>query len=132
MISRVELRKMARAKYRDAVNLHEKRRYDAALYICGYAVEMMLKARICRTLKWEGFPENNTEFRRFQSLRTHDLAILLQFSGVESKIKSDYIFEWSTALEWSPELRYQSVGSTSADASSKMLESSHILMRALV
>ena len=31
--------------------------YDAAVYLCGYAVEIALKVHLCRTLDWAEFPE---------------------------------------------------------------------------
>jgi hypothetical protein len=31
-------------------------RFDGAFYLSGYAVELALKARICRTLKWRATP----------------------------------------------------------------------------
>ncbi len=62
MLTRPELRQIARARLADAAALHDKRRYDGAIYICGYAVEVALKARICQTLSWNGFPETRSEF----------------------------------------------------------------------
>jgi HEPN domain-containing protein len=54
MISRTDLRAIARALLRDAEALLAAKRYDGAFHICGYAVELALKARICRT-----FAQNN-------------------------------------------------------------------------
>jgi HEPN domain-containing protein len=56
MIARDELRRIAWGRLRDAELLLNGGRYDGAAYLCGYAVELTLKARICRTLKWAGFP----------------------------------------------------------------------------
>jgi len=49
---------------------------------------LALKARICRTLKWRDFPQSGREFDDFRSLRTHDLEILLKFSGIWERVKS--------------------------------------------
>ncbi|MBI1923693.1 HEPN domain-containing protein, partial [Candidatus Poribacteria bacterium] len=81
MISKDDLRKIARAKLKDAEVLYKNRRYDGAVYLCGYTIETVLKARICRTLKWEGFPSTRSEFQSYQSFRTHDLVVLLTLSG---------------------------------------------------
>jgi hypothetical protein len=62
MATRNELRTLARARLKDAQLLFAAKRYDAATYVCGYAVEMALKARICQTLGWTNFPETNKEF----------------------------------------------------------------------
>ncbi|MEN8219542.1 MAG: HEPN domain-containing protein, partial [Pseudomonadota bacterium] len=64
MIKRTELRKLARARLKEAQLLFAVKRYDAATYLSGYAIEMALKARICQTLKWTDFPETNKEFIR--------------------------------------------------------------------
>jgi HEPN domain-containing protein len=64
MATITELRTLARARLKDAQTLFVAKRYDAATYLCGYAVELALKARICKTLKWTGFPETNKEFLR--------------------------------------------------------------------
>ena len=50
MISRTELRRIARARLRDAEVLFGAGRYDGAIYVCGYAIELTLKARICRVM----------------------------------------------------------------------------------
>lgn len=56
MISCRSLRKMAMERLRDSRALLATRRYDGAVYIGGYVVELALKARICKTLGWAGFP----------------------------------------------------------------------------
>lgn len=62
MLTRQELRRIAHARLRDAESLFRARRYDGATYLCGYALEVMLKARICATLHWNDFPETGGEF----------------------------------------------------------------------
>jgi hypothetical protein len=73
MTTKYDLRAIARARLRDAQALLAAKRFDAASYLCGYAVEIALKARICKTLGWDGFPQTAKEFRGFQSVKTHDL-----------------------------------------------------------
>jgi len=110
MISAKVLRSIGRARLTDAKVLLKARRYDGSFYLCGYAVELALKARICRALQWSGFPESAREFDGLQSLRTHDLETLLRFCRAERRIKSSYIAEWSVALTWRPEWRYRAIG----------------------
>lgn len=58
MIAITDLHGTAREYLRAAKLLRTRHSYDAAVYLCGYAVEIALKARICRTLKWTtGFPK---------------------------------------------------------------------------
>ncbi len=90
-----------------------------------------MKAKICETLKWKGFPSTNKEFVNYQSFKTHSLDVLLTFSGVEEKIKKRYLTEWSVAAEWDPEARYKPVGKVSEGDSKLMIESSKTLIAAL-
>jgi len=121
MIVTNDLKSTARARLRDAEVLLKAKRFDGAFYLCGYAVELALKARICRTLKWPGFPETNKEFEGLQSIKTHDLEILLRFSGVEDRVKTKYFAEWSQVLDWNPQKRYQSSGQTTSQQATDMV-----------
>ena len=107
------------------------KRYDGASYLCGYAVEVGLKAKICETLKWKGFPSTNKEFANYQSFKTHSLDVLLTLSGVEEKVKKRYLVEWSVVAEWDPEARYKPTGKVSEADSKLMIDSTKALMAAL-
>ena len=131
MIARNDLRKIARAKLKDAEILYKNRRYDSAIYLCGYAVEAILKARICRTLKWSGFPETRGEFQNYQSLRTHNLNVLLSLSGVQEKILTEYPMEWRRVSEWSSEMRYLPIGTTPQSHVLDMIEATKVLVKVL-
>jgi hypothetical protein len=110
MISTKDLRAIAGARLRDAEVLLAGKRFDGAFYTCGYAVELALKARICRTLKWSGFPESAQDFKGLQSVKTHDLEVLLKFSGIEARVLAKHAAEWTVVRAWNPEQRYQAVG----------------------
>ena len=131
MIACTDLVRRARAHLRDAELLHANQRYDGAVYLCGYAVEIALKARICRTLKWTTFPAaSGTE--RFKSFLIHNLETLLLFSGVEGKIKPALAAEWSTVKDWNPEQRYSPVGTQSRSAAEDMIAATRIILRVLI
>lgn len=130
MISRTELKKLARARLVDSKVLYEERRYDGAVYLSGYAIELALKARICRTLKWAEFPLSTKEFESYKSLRTHNLDVLLSLSGIESKIKAGYFTEWSVIATWDPEVRYKSTKAKRTDALA-MIDAVERLLRVL-
>jgi hypothetical protein len=51
MISVAELRKIVSARLKDAEILYTANRFDGAFYLCGYAVELALKIKVCKTLK---------------------------------------------------------------------------------
>lgn len=131
MLTIAELRQIPRARLADAESLLEAKRYDSAAYLCGYAVELALKARICRTLHWEGFPEAPTEFRDLQSFRTHDLAVLLHLSGIQGKVKTQFLSQWAAISLWNPESRYNPVGSTSPQDAALMIEAAKVFARVL-
>jgi len=113
MIAKTELKRIAAARLLDAEALVNAQRLDGAVYLCGYAVEIALKARICDTLNWADFPESSNEFQGLLSFKTHDFNTLLRLSGVEDRIKMSYLAEWSILKLWKPELRHAKTGTAS-------------------
>ncbi|MGI8782787.1 MAG: HEPN domain-containing protein [Acidobacteriota bacterium] len=89
MITTADVRRIAHARLKDAKVLFAGKRYDGAIYLCGYAIELGLKTRICRALNWQGYPESRKEFEGLQSFKTHDLDLLLRLGGREQIIKGD-------------------------------------------
>lgn len=130
MIAIQDLRTIARTRLNDAEHLLRGRQFDGGVYLCGYAVELALKARICRTLKWHGFPGTQPEFRGYQSFRTHDLKVLLHLSGREDRVKSALKAEWREVSWWSPDARY-TAGTATRDKLITMIESTRKLLRVL-
>ena len=94
MLKSRDLKNIAQARLVDCDILLKKNRYDGAIYLCGYAIETALKARICRVLKWPEFPSTKNEFKGYTTFKTHDLDILLSLSGIEKKIKGNYFADW--------------------------------------
>jgi len=131
MLNRSELWKIARARLADAKALHASRRYDGAVYLCGYAVEVALKARICKTLKWDGYPSTASEFQDYRTFRTHNLDVLLRLTGAEKTIKTELPAQWSVVASWDPEARYKNVGSTTKQDAELMIDSARGLLARL-
>jgi hypothetical protein len=131
MLARSDLTKIARARLRDAEVLYRSRKYDGAIYLCGYAVEIALKARICKALAWLGYPSTGGEFQNYQSFRTHNLHVLLRLSGVEERAKTTLMTEWSAVAAWDPEARYKPIGSATRQVAELMIASAMVLLRAL-
>ena len=131
MVPKAELKKISRGKLKDADVLRLAGRYDGAVYLCGYAVEIALKAKICTTLKWTGFPSTRREFEGYQSFRTHDLDVLLHLSGVEGKIKTKHLAEWSIVVTWDPEVRYRVIGAASAQDAVDMIQATRTILGAI-
>jgi hypothetical protein len=107
MLARKDMKKLAWTRIKDAEALLDADRLDGATYVCGYAVELCLKERICRTLKWQGYPHGRGEFQDYSSFRTHKLEVLLRLTGREAYVKKSFMAEWSAVMDWSPETRYE-------------------------
>jgi HEPN domain-containing protein len=131
MITRAELRKIARARLEDAEVLARAGRYDGAIYLCGYVVEIVLKARICKTLSWSGYPSMAGEFQNYRTFQTHNLDVLLHLAGVERKVKTTLFAEWSAVATWDPEVRYKPIGSATKQDAELMIAAAQRLLRAL-
>lgn len=78
MLRVTDLRRIARARLRDAEILSRARCFDGSVYVCGYAVEIALKARICRTLRWTGSPDSSAEFSPPGSASAADAEAMLR------------------------------------------------------
>jgi hypothetical protein len=126
-----QLRAISEARLQDAVVLLENDRVDGAAYLCGYAIELALKARICITLSWDGFPQTRSEFENYSSFRTHKLDVLLMLSGQEKRIKAEQLEEWSKVAPWDPEARYKAVGHSRRENVEVMLASVILLLEVL-
>ena len=131
MITPANLRALAAARLQDAQVLLANQCYDGAAYICGYAVELSLKARICHTLQWAGYPETKSEFDYLASFRVHHLDVLLRLSGRAIAIKQGYAAEWSTVVGWSPEMRYKPVGHVSPAEARSFVQAVDVLLQRL-
>ncbi len=135
MIATADLHRTAREYLRAAKLLRTRKSYDAAVYLCGYAVEIALKARICKTLKWtDGFPETGSEFQRKANLKTHELEALLEFTAIQSKIKNNpvHLKAWSIVNQWKPEQRYSPRGTKTLVEADEMIQAVQILLRILL
>lgn len=131
MLTQAELRGIARERLKDARVLLRAGRYDGAVYLAGYVVEIALKARVCQTLKWSGFPETSREWEPFRSLKTHSFDTLLLYTGIETRIRANLSTEWSVVKDWSPEDRYGRPGSVTANDAKDMIDAVGKLVRVL-
>lgn len=95
--------------------------YDGSAYLCGYVVELALKARICRLLDVNEYPDGG---RLKQVYGVHDLDQLLLLSGLRRKLDPSYrlLFEnWSIAVPWKPERRYAPAGTVTRQEAEEIL-----------
>jgi hypothetical protein len=121
------LKYLSTQKAKDAHVLFEKGRYNGAVYLMGYALEMKLKRKLSLTLGFSnGFPESNGELNAYYSaqlaafntistgitlaqirqIRNHKLRELIKFSGAEPRIVGSFFAEWALVCNWDPETRY--------------------------
>lgn len=125
MIAKTTLKALVKQKLKDADVLAANRRYSAAVYIVGYALELTLKLKICHIFAFtQGFPEDKAEFigyrnglsnqrilanaiTQIRDIRNHDLNKLLFYSGVEYTVKLRLLNEWNRVSSWDPEVRYK-------------------------
>lgn len=131
MISRPELESLARARLADAEALRLAGRYDSAIYLCGHAVALQLKATICRTLGWAGYPSSSRDFENFRSFRTHDLGVLLRLTGRADEVLGAYESEWKEVSKWNPEMRYSPAGLADERTARAMLDAATTIVRVL-
>jgi hypothetical protein len=128
IIAVADLTDVARERLADAKVLLQAGRYEGGVYLCGYAVEIALKVRVCKSLQWKGFPESVGESRKYQSFLIHDLEMLLHLSGLEEKIRTDFRAEWQKVLTWNPERRYEPPGHATPKQLEEMIASSEVLL----
>lgn len=118
-MNRRDFKRLADERVRDARVLLAGRRYTAAYYLAGYAVECGLKACIARQIRQYEFPRN-ARFSR--DVFTHDLRELVKHAGLgevltESVEESEQFGRnWVTVAKWSEESRYQHTSRQDAEA----------------
>lgn len=112
-----EIKQLAWQKLHDAEILLESGRPDSAYYTAGYTVELLLKARICKTLKIDGFfnfeepSEKLLSKEAYRPFKVHDVGQLMVLSGIYSEFeveRQDPSIEnhWSLVKEWKEDSRY--------------------------
>ena len=112
VIHRTELQVLARTRLREAEALFAAGLYDGAVYLCGYVVEMALKACVCKTLDLAEYPD--TEQGARQIFRTHDFALLELLAGLRARVidqsRESVLFRqnWSLVADWKVDFRYSS------------------------
>jgi len=121
MATREQLQALALLKLREAEALFEAGFFDGCAYLCGYVVELPLKARICATLGVGEFPERLLK----GAFRTHDFDDLKVLAGMEkefSAASSNLLSNWSIASKWKPEWRSEPEGSYDRARAEKILD----------
>ncbi len=102
-----DLDALTQERLADAQALFAAGRFSGAHYMCGYAMEMKLKSRICKTHGWDEYPPRALTDQFSRALKTHNLADLLLFANPEPTIEMEKTAEWSVVSDWNPDQRYK-------------------------
>lgn len=119
MATKEELRELAALRLKEAETLFAAGLYDGCAYLCGYVVEIALKARICTVLGLTEYPD---EMRG--TFWTHDFDRLRLLAGLKNEIAltSGPLFDnWSLVTKWKEERRYEPAGTYDRNEAEKFL-----------
>jgi hypothetical protein len=122
MASRQQLRELALLRLQEAEVLFNGGLYDGCAYLCGYVVELALKARICATLGVIEYPEKGSRLR--DAMKSHvldDLGLLAGMGHDLTSARPVLVGNWSSLIEWKPEWRYNPKGSYDLRSAQKLL-----------
>lgn len=127
MKSEVEIVNLANNKLKVAEFLLKNAYYDDAYYLGGYSLELLLKAKICKTLLISDFFDfENSKNRKlpiakekkgerdnlYKPFKVHDYEQLIILSGLyldfSNKLSTDLAFsaDWSVVSKWDESFRY--------------------------
>jgi len=115
-LKRSDCQKIAQVKLDDAILLFKNRRFSNSYYLAGYAVEIGLKACIARQIVRDTIPDKAF----IEATHKHELRRLVSTAGLASHLKQQEDADpqfgayWAIVAEWTPEKRYESVDSYSA------------------
>ncbi len=122
MPTRTELKKLARLRLREAECLYRSGFYSGSEYLCGYVVELALKARICKVLNLEEYPADDLKIAK-----THDFDVLKLLAGLKQELgpggNKELWENWTASTKWRPELRYQLPAKASRETTKLAIES---------
>jgi HEPN domain-containing protein len=118
MATRDELRALAQLRLYEAKALFAAKLYDGSVYLCGYVVELSLKAVICATLRVTDYPEE-------PMFKTHDFERLKLLAGLREQVTAAnpaLLRNWSVATQWKSEWRYEPAGTYSEARAKEIIE----------
>ncbi|MCF0073851.1 hypothetical protein LZD49_25450 [Dyadobacter sp. CY261] len=107
------LKALALERLQEAECLIANDHVGGAYYIGGYAIELALKAVVCKKLTVEMFEKEEVPRHIAKSFMIHDLSDLIILAGIanelETKCRADDAFQicWSVVSDWSEQRRYE-------------------------
>jgi HEPN domain-containing protein len=128
MATRLQLQELALLRLQEAEVLYASGLFEGCAYLCGYVVELALKARVCALIGVDDYPDNFGG-RLERAFRTHDLNELKLLSGMQEEItprnrpiNQALYSNWSVASKWTTARRYEPKGSYDGMSAQEMLE----------
>ncbi len=118
-MNRRDFQRLSETRLEDARILLLNRRYAAAYYLCGYAVECGLKACIARQAKRHEFPP---ERRFIDDVYSHDFGKLVARAGLNDSLVNqigadpNFGINWGIVKGWSERSRYEAKRKQDAEA----------------
>lgn len=108
MATRKQLPELALLRLKEAEVLYAAGLFEGCVYLCGYVVELALKASICASpsLGLSEYPEKGSRLR--EAMKSHILDDLSLVEGMPHEFTSnrpDLLTNWSAVIEWKPEWR---------------------------
>jgi hypothetical protein len=106
-IDRDTLQQLAIAKAEDAQLLLMHGRFANAYYLCGFCIEIALKAAISRQFRADELPDK----KLVNELHSHDISKLVALAGMAKVLESArqtpaFNANWSIVSQWQVESRY--------------------------
>ena len=118
MLAKTGLETLAQIRLEDSLFLFQANRPSSAYYLCGYAVELALKACIATLMQANVIPDkafiNAIYTHRFENLVS--VAGLLPQLQVDIKGDPQLTAYWAAASRWTEESRYEFWDRASAEA----------------
>jgi len=108
-VNRNDLRVLADLRLQETKSLLNKRLYDGAYYLTGYAVECGLKACIAKKTRRYDFPD----LQIVKDSYIHDLKKLIRVSGLQKALAEEmerdgaFAVNWAIVKDWSEGSRYE-------------------------
>lgn len=100
-LTRTQLERIAEARLQEFQILRSNDHHIMAIYVSGYALEAILKSAVCTNLDTD---------KLAQVFKTHDLEVLLYFTGLEREMMTEAPDAYQSFKDivgiWDPSLRY--------------------------
>jgi hypothetical protein len=123
MATRLQLQELALLRLQEAEALFAIGLHDGCAYLCGYVIELALKARICATLGVKEYPDKGSRLR--EAMKSHGLEDLGLLAGMGHELtpaRPVLLANWSLVIEWKPEWRYDPKGSYDRATAARLLD----------